>query len=111
MDIRAINASELVKNVHCFFSIIIFTSFNILSFLYPQSHSIMSYNIRYDNKLDLENNWILRKQSVIDIFVQHQPSVIGIQEGLINQVHYIDSCLFNYDYVGVGRDDGNGDSH
>ena len=66
----------------------------------------MSYNIRYDNKLDLNNNWISRKQSIIDIFVKYQPSVIGIQEGLINQVHFIDSSLSNYDYVGVGRDDG-----
>ena len=106
MDIKAINSSKFVKYVHCFFSITIFISINILSFIYPQSHSIMSYNIRYDNKLDLDNNWISRKQSIIDIFVKYQPSVIGIQEGLINQVHFIDSSLSNYDYVGVGRDDG-----
>ena len=38
--------------------------------------------------------------------IQYSPSIIGIQEGLLNQVQYIDSCLINYDYVGVGRDDG-----
>ena len=106
MDIKAINSSEFVKYVHYSFSIAIFLSINILSSLYPQSHSIMSYNIRYDNKSDLENNWISRRDNIIDIMVKYQPSIIGIQEGLINQVHYIDSCLSNYDYVGVGRDDG-----
>ena len=106
MDIKSISSGEFVKYVHRFFLIAIFISISILSFLYPQSHSIMSYNIRYDNKSDLENNWISRRENIIDIFVKYQPSVIGIQEGLINQVHYIDSCLSNYDYVGVGRDDG-----
>jgi endonuclease/exonuclease/phosphatase family metal-dependent hydrolase len=38
--------------------------------------------------------------------VQYSPSIIGIQEGLLNQVQYIDSSLIDYDYVGVGRDDG-----
>ena len=37
---------------------------------------------------------------------KYSPSIIGIQEGLLNQVQYIDSSLINYDYVGVGRDDG-----
>jgi endonuclease/exonuclease/phosphatase family metal-dependent hydrolase len=40
------------------------------------------------------------------ILVQYSPSIIGIQEGLLNQVQYIDSSLIDYDYVGVGRDDG-----
>jgi endonuclease/exonuclease/phosphatase family metal-dependent hydrolase len=40
------------------------------------------------------------------ILVQYSPSIIGIQEGLLNQVQYIDSSLIDYDYVGVGRDNG-----
>ena len=38
--------------------------------------------------------------------IKYSPSIIGIQEGLLNQIQYIDSSLINYDYVGVGRDDG-----
>ena len=72
-----------------------------------QSHSFMSYNIRYDNNWDVENSWLLRKSKIVDLMIQKTPSVIGIQEGLINQVQFIDSCLFNYDYFGVGREDGN----
>jgi endonuclease/exonuclease/phosphatase family metal-dependent hydrolase len=40
------------------------------------------------------------------MLIKYYPSIIGIQEGLLNQVQYIDSSLINYDYVGVGRDDG-----
>tara|TARA_B100000953_G_scaffold65712_1_gene52562 strand:- start:880 stop:1557 length:678 start_codon:yes stop_codon:yes gene_type:complete len=40
------------------------------------------------------------------MLIKYSPSIIGIQEGLLNQVQYIDSSLINYDYVGVGRDDG-----
>ena len=80
--------------------------FTVPSRIYPQSHSIMSYNIRYDNTWDVENSWTIRRNKVSQILIQYAPSIIGIQEGLLNQVQYIDSCLINYDYVGVGRDDG-----
>jgi endonuclease/exonuclease/phosphatase family metal-dependent hydrolase len=66
----------------------------------------MSYNIRYDNNWDVKNSWSIRKKKVIQIFGQYEPSIMGVQEGLLNQVQYIDSCLANYDYVGVGREDG-----
>jgi len=66
----------------------------------------MSYNIRYDNIWDVENSWTIRKDKVRQILVQYAPSIIGIQEGLLNQVQYLDSCLTNYEYIGVGRDDG-----
>ncbi len=79
---------------------------NILSPIYPQSHSFMSYNIRYDNTWDLNNSWSIRKNKLSEILIQFAPSIIGIQEGLLNQVQYLDSCLIDYDYVGVGRDDG-----
>ena len=84
----------------------LFIVFTISSRIYPQSHSIISYNIRYDNTWDVENSWTIRKNKVSQILIQYAPSIIGIQEGLLNQVQYLDSCLTNYDFVGVGRDDG-----
>ena len=84
----------------------LFIMSSISSAPYHQSHIIMSYNIRYDNNWDLKNSWLIRKNKVIQIFDQYSPSIIGVQEGVLNQVQYIDSCLTNYDYVGVGRDDG-----
>ena len=84
----------------------VFILFTISSNIYSQPHSIISYNIRYDNNWDIENSWKIRRNKISQILVQYSPSIIGIQEGLLNQVQYIDSSLINYDYVGVGRDDG-----
>lgn len=66
----------------------------------------MSYNIRYNNPNDKENWWESRKQEVSEMIKHYQPEILGIQEGLIDQVRYLDSTLTNYSYVGVGRDDG-----
>ena len=74
--------------------------------IFPQSHSIMSYNIRYDNEWDKVNSWEIRKDEVIKLIYEYDPGIIGIQEGLLNQVQYINNALNNYDYFGVGRDDG-----
>ena len=84
----------------------VFIFFTISSSIYSQPHSIISYNIRYDNDWDIENSWKIRRNKVSQILVQYSPSIIGIQEGLLNQVQYIDTSLIDYDYVGVGRDDG-----
>ena len=84
----------------------VFILFTISSSIYSQPHSIISYNIRYDNNWDIENSWKIRRNKISQILVQYSPSIIGIQEGLLNQVQYIDSSLIDYDYVGVGRDDG-----
>jgi len=84
----------------------LFIVFTVSSRIYPQSHSIISYNIRYDNTWDVENSWTIRKNKISQILIQYSPSIIGIQEGLLNQVQYIDSCLINYEYVGIGREDG-----
>ena len=74
--------------------------------IFPQSHSIMSYNIRYDNEWDKVNSWEIRKDEVIKLIYEYDPGIIGIQEGLLNQVLYINNALNNYEYFGVGRDDG-----
>ena len=84
----------------------VFILFTISSSIYSQPHSLISYNIRYDNNWDVENSWKIRRKKISQILIQYSPSIVGIQEGLLNQVQYIDSSLINYDYVGVGRDDG-----
>ena len=68
--------------------------------------TVMSYNIRYDNKWDKENSWDTRKESIVRIFEKYSPSFIGTQEGLAHQIDYMDSALTGYDYIGVGREDG-----
>jgi len=86
-----------------FFILIILTLSNSLL---AQSSKIMSFNIRYDNKWDTENNWELRKNKIIKLIENYKPDIIATQEGLYNQITFIDSALTDYTYVGIGREDG-----
>lgn len=71
-----------------------------------QPIKMMTYNIRYANDNDGENVWDNRKSKVVQLINYYEPLVFGIQEGLEKQVKYLDESLGNFDYVGVGRDDG-----
>lgn len=66
----------------------------------------MSFNIRYDNKWDTENNWELRKNKISKLIENYKPDIIATQEGLYNQVTFLDNALTDYSYVGIGREDG-----
>ena len=85
-------------------------SFLFIGFLWAQtsdqSHYLISYNIRYHNDWDTQNSWSLRKNKICQLLEEYDPSIFGIQEGLLSQVSFIDSALIKYDYVGIGRDDG-----
>jgi endonuclease/exonuclease/phosphatase family metal-dependent hydrolase len=71
-----------------------------------QDLSAMSFNIRFDNPNDNLNQWSERKADVVSVLKNYKPSFFGIQEGLINQLEYIDENMRGYQYIGVGRDDG-----
>lgn len=71
-----------------------------------QTCKFITYNIRYDNSGDGENQWSKRKDYLCDQIAFYSPDIFGIQEGLQHQVAYIDSTFVDYKYVGVGRDDG-----
>ncbi len=68
--------------------------------------SVMSFNIRYDNKNDNENWWEHRKDEVAKHILNKSPDFLGIQEGLAHQVDFLDKELSDYKFIGVGRDDG-----
>ncbi len=68
--------------------------------------SLMSFNIRYDNPNDKENWWGYRKDELAEMVQYYAPSILGIQEGLNHQVEFLDSVLTDYQYAGVGRNDG-----
>lgn len=69
---------------------------------------IISFNIRYNswNNIDGENGWPYRKNAVVRMINEERPAAIGLQEALIDQLLYLDSCLLQYRRIGVGRDDG-----
>ncbi|MFD0761121.1 endonuclease/exonuclease/phosphatase family protein [Lutibacter aestuarii] len=71
-----------------------------------QTYRAMTYNIRYDNVNDGENQWSKRKEFLSNQISFYQPDILGIQEGLHHQVVYLNNVLKNYSYIGVGRDDG-----
>ena len=90
-----------MKNLYLVFCFSLFSSV-----LFAQSYKIMTYNIRYDNPNDGENQWSKRKAFLSNQITYNEPDVFGIQEGLHHQVTYLDNTLVNYKYLGVGRDDG-----
>ena len=71
-----------------------------------QELTVMTYNIRYDNERDSINKWNNRKERVTTLISEQAPDIFGIQEGLIQQVRYLDEHLPSYSRCGVGRDDG-----
>lgn len=78
----------------------------MLPYILVAQSSIMSFNLRYDNPNDNENSWDERKKEIVQMIRYYSPEILGIQEGLNNQVNYLDTALNEYNYVGVGRDDG-----
>ena len=75
----------------------------VLSFSHSQDIKLMTYNIRYDNPNDGENNWHNRKETLVNQILFYKPDIIGTQEGLEHQIHYINDNLKSYKYVGIAR--------
>ncbi len=71
-----------------------------------QSYKVMTYNIKLDYPKEGENNWQLRKPFLIEQILFLKPDVLGVQEALLNQMCDLDALLMNYDFIGIGRDDG-----
>lgn len=81
----------------------------ILSLTLPAQNLIVgSYNIRYDNDGDKKNGngWEQRCPVQIELIRFYEFDVLGTQEVLHNQLNDLLAGLSEYDYVGVGRDDG-----
>lgn len=98
-----------MKKVFYLFAILLFAScepIEIDDYEGQYDTSIMSFNLRYDEPNDNENQWDNRKEACLKMLNEVKPYVFGIQEGLHNQVRYLNENLPNYKYVGVGRDDG-----
>ena len=69
---------------------------------------IISFNIRYNawDDHDGDNRWTNRRDAVVRMVQQEHPAAMGLQEALVDQLRYLDSCLSQYRRIGVGRDDG-----
>lgn len=67
---------------------------------------VMTFNIRFDNPDDGPDARLHRKDFVASMFRFYQNDILGIQEGLVNQVKELDEMLPEFGWVGIGRDDG-----
>jgi endonuclease/exonuclease/phosphatase family metal-dependent hydrolase len=72
-----------------------------------ESITVMSYNIRFDNPDDGINAWPHRSDHVAEMMgPKYESDIIGVQEALRHQLDELQQMLPDYDWVGVGRDDG-----
>lgn len=73
-----------------------------------QEMLVGSYNIRYKNKNDSLNGnvWTKRCQVICDQVNFMNPLIFGTQEVLYPQLQDLKKGLDGYDYIGIGRDDG-----
>tara|TARA_B100000767_G_scaffold8341_1_gene8193 strand:- start:1052 stop:1846 length:795 start_codon:yes stop_codon:yes gene_type:complete len=77
-----------------------------MNFSLKNELTVISYNIRYDNPNDGENQWKYRKERVANYIKEIRPDIIGMQEVLDPQLVFLDVSLTEFSFVGVGREDG-----
>ena len=70
------------------------------------SLSVMTFNMRYDNPEDGQNNWRFRRERLAGVIKAQEVDVLGTQELLSNQFDDLSGLLTGYQGVGVGRLDG-----
>ena len=99
-------------NLFSFFSVSLFCYscmfpfFLSMNFSLKNELTVLSYNIRYDNPNDGENQWKYRKERIASYIKEISPDIIGMQEVLESQLVFLDVSLKEFSYVGVGREDG-----
>ncbi len=69
-----------------------------------QTIKLMTYNLRLSLASDGLNSWGHRRDFMVDQINFFAPDIMGTQEGLPGQVHYLKKHLKNYDYIGIGRE-------
>lgn len=80
----------------------------------PVELRVMSFNIRYstggNDEQSAENNWNdpnhPRRERVIRVIREDSPDVLGVQEARHRQVQDLQTALNEFEFYGIGRDDG-----
>lgn len=86
-----------------------FTTMALFTGLHAQEIKVLSLNIRNSNfsYQDGDNQWINRRNAIVNMIESEHPTVFGLQEALLNQINFLDSKLGRqYYYYGKGRDNG-----
>ncbi len=72
---------------------------------------VISFNVRTATATadkGTTNAWDKRKAATPALIIKENPTVFGVQEAIREQVDYISGQLPDYDWIGVGREDGKG---
>lgn len=72
----------------------------------PKPIRALTFNIRYDNPGDGENGWKHRRDGVARLIQDQKIDIAGLQEVVVNQLDDLRERLTEYEFLGVGRDDG-----
>ena len=68
---------------------------------------LMSFNIRYETPEDwASRSWHQRVSGAVRVIRRERPDVFGVQEALHGQAADLWASLPDYEFLGVGRDDG-----
>lgn len=86
------------------FLLTIMACINAISF--AQTINVVTYNIRFNNPDDGENAWPNRKDQVAQLLRFHDADIFGMQEALIGQIEDLQHALPDFQWIGVGREDG-----
>ncbi|MFZ4261887.1 endonuclease/exonuclease/phosphatase family protein [Sphingobacterium sp. HJSM2_6] len=68
--------------------------------------TVATFNIRMKTQADEGNLWDDRKKAVTDLIRFHEFDIFGVQEAFKVQLDDMSANLPDYQYIGVGRDDG-----
>jgi len=67
---------------------------------------LMTFNIRLNLASDGVNTWTNRRELATSMIRFYEPEIFGVQEALVGQIHDLEEALPEYNWIGVGRDDG-----
>lgn len=67
---------------------------------------VMTFNVRINLPSDGENAWPHRKEMAASMIRFYDPEIFGVQEAIQGQVQDLSQRLPDYDWFGVGRNDG-----
>ncbi len=68
--------------------------------------NVMTFNIRYDNPKDADDQWKFRKENLASMLPFYDIEICGMQEVLYAQAEDLKTLLPEFSYVGKGRTDG-----
>jgi endonuclease/exonuclease/phosphatase family metal-dependent hydrolase len=77
---------------------------------FAQRFTVATYNLRNDNASNDDsvrgNGWKQRLPVIVKLIQFHDFDIFGTQEGLVHQLQGLKASMSNYEYTGIGRDDG-----